>query len=94
MLFSSFYFHFSFCPRKYTEREYEELNLLEGIPGGSAVKNLPSNLQEMWAPSQGRKDALEKKMATHSSILVLEISWTEKPGRLQAMGSQKELDKT
>ena len=92
MLFSGFYFHFSFFPRKYIEREYEELNLLEGILSGSAVKNLPSNPQEMWAPSQGRKDPLEKKMATHSSILVLEIPWTEKPGRLQAMGSQIELD--
>ena len=32
---------------------------------------------------------MEKEMATHSSILAWEISWTEKPGRLQSMGSQK-----
>ena len=37
----------------------------------------------------GREDPLEKKVATHSSILVWEIAWTEAPGRLQSMGSQK-----
>ena len=35
----------------------------------------------------GLEDPLEKKMATHSTILVWEIPWTEKPGRLQSMGS-------
>ena len=37
----------------------------------------------------GREDSLEKEMATHSSILAWEIPWTEEPGRLQSMGSQK-----
>ena len=41
----------------------------------------------------GRKDSLEKEMATHSSILAWRISWTEKPGRLQSMESE-ELDMT
>ena len=37
----------------------------------------------------GQEDPLEKEMATHSSILAWEISWTEELGRLQSMGSQK-----
>ena len=40
-------------------------------------------------PSLGREDPLEKEMATYSSILAWEIPWTEEPGRLQSMGSQK-----
>jgi len=40
-------------------------------------------------PSPGQEDPLEKDMATHSSILPWEIPWTEEPGRLQSMGSQK-----
>ena len=38
--------------------------------------------------SLGRKDPLEKEMATHSSILDWEIPWTEEPGRLQSMGER------
>ena len=45
-------------------------------------------MQETWFQSLGQEDTLEKKMATHSSILVQEISWTEEPGGLQSMGSQ------
>ena len=52
-----------------------------------AVKNLPA-VQKTWVRSLGREDALEKEMATHSSILAWRILWTEKPGRLQSMGSQ------
>ena len=37
----------------------------------------------------GQEDPLEKEMATHSSIVAWEISWTEKPGRLQSVGSQR-----
>ena len=46
-------------------------------------------MQETWVPSLGRKDPLEKKMATHSSILAWEILWTEEPGGLRFMGLQK-----
>ena len=46
-------------------------------------------MQEMWVQSLGREDPLEKEMATHSSILAWEISWTEKSDGLQFMGSQK-----
>ena len=45
-------------------------------------------MQEMWVQSLGQEDLLEKKMATHFSILAWEIPWTEEPGRLQSMGSQ------
>ena len=45
--------------------------------------------QEIWVQSLGWKDPLEKEMATHSSILAWEVAWTEEPGRLQYMGSQK-----
>ena len=53
-----------------------------------SVKNLPA-MQETWVQSLGREESLEKEMATHSSILVWEISWTEKPGGLQLIGSQR-----
>ena len=52
------------------------------------VKNLPA-MQEMWVPSLGREDLLETEMAPHSSTLAWKISWTEEPGRLQSMGSQR-----
>ena len=45
-------------------------------------------MQETQVPSLGREDLLEEEMATHSSILVWEIPWTEEPGGLQPMGSQ------
>ena len=48
-------------------------------------------MQETWVRSLGWGDALEKEMATHSSILAWEITWTEEPDSLQSMGSQ-ELD--
>ena len=46
-------------------------------------------MQETWVQSLGQEDPLEKEMATHSSILAWEILWTEEPGELQSMGSQK-----
>ena len=51
------------------------------------VKNLPA-MQETQIQSLGMEDALEKGMATHSSILAWRIPWAEEPGRLQSMGSQ------
>ena len=52
------------------------------------VKNLPV-MRETWIQSLGQEDPLEKKIATHSSILAWEIPWTEEPGGLQSMGSQR-----
>ena len=53
------------------------------------VKN-PLAGQKTLIQSQGRKDALEKGLSTHSSILAWEIPWTEDPGRLHSMGSQSQ----
>ena len=52
------------------------------------VKNLPA-MQKIWVQSLGHEDPLEKGMATHCSILAWRIPWTEEPGGLQSMGSQK-----
>ena len=46
-------------------------------------------MQEMRVRSLGREDPLEKEMTTYSSILAWEIPWTEEPGGLQSMASQK-----
>ena len=46
-------------------------------------------VQGAWLPSLGQEDPLEKEMATHSGILAWEIPWTEEPGGLQSMGSQR-----
>ena len=51
-------------------------------------KKLPA-MQETWAQSLGQEDPLEKEMATYSSILAWRILWTEEPGSLQSMGSQR-----
>ena len=52
------------------------------------VKRLPT-MRETRARSLGWEDSLEKEMAPHSSTLAWKISWTEEPGRLQSMGSQR-----
>ena len=57
-----------------------EYNL--GFTGASMVK-------KTQVLSLGQEDSREKEMATHSSILVWEIPWTEEPGGLQSVGSQK-----
>ena len=65
---------------------------VEVLLDGSGVKNLPSaqETQETWVRFLGWKDALEKGMATHSSILAWRIPWTEEPGRLQPIGLQSQ----
>ena len=52
------------------------------------VKHLPA-MQETWVQSLSWEDPLEKGMATHSSIPAWKIPWTEEPGGLQSMGSQR-----
>ena len=52
------------------------------------VKNLPA-MQDTWVQFLGREDPLQNEMATHSSILAWRIPWTEEPGGLQSMGSQR-----
>ena len=52
------------------------------------IKCLPT-MQETRVQFLGREDPLEKEMATHSSTLAWRIPWTEEPGGLQSMGSQR-----
>ena len=59
-----------------------------GLPGGS-VASILLPMQEMRVGSLGQEDPLEKEMATHSSTLAWGIPWTEEPGGLQSMGSQR-----
>ena len=59
-----------------------------GIKLAQMVKRLPT-MRETRVPSLGWEDLLEKGMATHSSILAWRIPWTEEPGGLQSMGSQR-----
>ena len=53
-----------------------------------SVKNLPA-VQQIRVQSLGQEDPLEKEKATHFSVLACKIPWTEKPGGLQSMGSQR-----
>ena len=57
----------------------------------SLVAQVVKHLPTMWdrVQSLGREDLLEKEMAPRSSTLAWEIPWTEEPGRLQSMGSQR-----
>ena len=59
---------------------------LRGLPQWLSGKE---SMQEMWVQSLGAEDPLEKEMAIHSSILAWRIPWTEEPGELQTMGSQR-----
>ena len=60
------------------------------FPGGlDGLKKIHLPMQETQFWSLGWEDSPEKEMATHSSILAWEILWTEEPGRLQSMGSQR-----
>ena len=58
------------------------------FPGGGVTKN-PPIMRETRVRSLDQEDLLEKEMATHSSILACKIPWTEEPGKLQSMGSQR-----
>ena len=65
---------------------------LNHFPGASLVAQMVKNLtviQETQVWSLGPEVPLEKEMATHSSILACRIPWTEEPGELQSMGSQR-----
>ena len=71
--------------------EHDWVSELNWTDGGSVVKNRSAKQtkQEMWVGSLDLEDALEKEMATHSSILAWRIPWTQDPEGLQFMGSQK-----
>ena len=59
-----------------------------GFPVAQTVKNLPAT-RETWVQSLGQEDPMEKGMATHSNVLAWRTLWTDEPGRLQSMGSQR-----
>ena len=61
----------------------------KGFPGGSDGKSVCLQCGRPGVPSLGREDPLEKEMAPHSSSLAWKIPWTEEPGGLQSMGSQR-----
>ena len=62
----------------------------KGFPDSSVVNLLAiQETQETLVRSLGREDPLKRGMATYSSILAWRIPWTEEPGRLQSIGSQK-----
>ena len=74
---------------KATKRQHWEIReAFSQHPGGSEGK-ASAYSAETLLPSLGQEDPLEKEMATLSSILAWEISWTEAPGGLQSMGLQK-----
>ena len=66
----------------------EGKSVQRGLPSGLEVK-YPPVVQETRVQSLGQEYPLEEGMATHSSILVGKIPWTQEPGRLQSMGSQR-----
>ena len=59
-----------------------------GFPGDTVMKNLPVNAGDLGS-IPGQDDLLVKGTATHSGILAWRIPWTEEPGGLQSMGSQR-----
>ena len=62
------------------------------LKGASLVAEMIKHLSAMletWVRSLGQEDPLEKEMAAYSSTLAWKIPWTEEPGRLQSMGSQR-----
>ena len=58
------------------------------MPVAQMVENLTA-IQETQVQSLGQEDPLEKRMATHSSILAWKMPWTEESGRLQSVGLQR-----
>ena len=67
---------------------YSLSTVLGASPVAQMVKNLPA-MRDTWVQSQGWEAPLEESMATHASILAQIIPWTEAPGGLQSMGSQR-----
>ena len=62
--------------------------MFQGFPASTVVMNPPANVGT-WVRSLDQEDPLEEEMAMHSSILARKIPWTEEPGGLQSMGSQR-----
>ena len=73
----------------------DDFNMRPGLRGSLVAQTVkkPPAAQETWVRSLDQEDPLEEGMATHFSVLVWRIPWTEEPGRLQSMGP-KESDAT
>ena len=90
LLFVSLRFHFltdwvgTFWPTQY----YPTYSYIRASQVAQTVKNQHA-MRETQDRSLSAKDPLEEEMANHSSILAWEIPWTEEPGGLQSMGSQR-----
>jgi len=69
----------------------EKAALTEGFPGGPWERPRPpaQQMQDAGVPSLGREDPPEEGRATHASVLAGRIPWTEEPGGLQSVGSQR-----
>ena len=80
------------CFCEHRVRRSDTLRYLWASLGAQMVKNLPA-VRETQVQSLGRKDPLEKAMATHSSILAWKIPWTEEPVGYSLWGC-KELNMT
>ena len=82
-------FHRPKSLESYSPQDCKELDITELLTNcdnwaslvAQTVKNLPA-MQKTWVLSSGQEDALEKGMATHSSILAWRVPWTEEPGGL------------
>ena len=72
----------------YTIEDNSQTLELNGVSPAELVKCL-FTMQETRVRSLGQEDPLEKEMAIHSSTIAWKIPWTEEPGRLQYMGSQR-----
>ena len=81
------------CPCYFISKYTGDASSIRGFPGGSAVKNPPTmqETQEMRVCSLGQEDPLEEGTVTHSSVLAWRTPWTEEPGGLQSMESQRDM---
>ena len=82
------FLHLFFWPEN-TNQKLLMVDIFMGFTRSSAVKNPPA-MQETQVWTLGWGDPLQKEITTYSSIFVWEIPWTEEPGGLQSMGSQRE----
>ena len=71
------------------ENDYGQLLTIWASQLGLVGKNPPANAREVKDAGSIPFQPLEEGMATHSSILAWRIPWSEEPGRLQSMGSQR-----
>ena len=77
------------CGKKSFRKKYIGTFLVVWDSQAAQWQRICLPMQEMWVRSLVQEDPLKEGMAIHSSILALEVPWTEEPGRLQSMGLQR-----